>query len=104
MHAPGTGWLPFSFPTLVGSYLVDQRLCYRNIKRKEGPTRYCVNVVLGLLIQAVEEVLNDQSLFYAVVWACLNVLLETFPDIWDALIRQLLNSGDPIPEGIGLAH
>ena len=104
MHAPGTGCLPFSFPTLVGSYLVDQRLCSRNIERKEGPTRYCINVVLGLLIQAVEEVLNDQSLFYAVVWACLNVLLETFPYFWNALIWQLLNSGNPVLEGIGLVH
>ena len=104
MHAPGTGWLPFSFPTLVGSYLVNQRLCSRNIERKEGTTRSCVNVVLGLLIQAMEEVLNDQPLFYAVVWACLYVLLETLPDFWDGLIRQLLNFGDPVPEGIGLAH
>ena len=72
MHAPGTGWLPFSFPTLVGSYLVDQRLCSCNIERKEGTTRCCINVVLGLLIQAMEEVLNDQPLFYAVVWACLK--------------------------------
>ena len=100
MHAPGTGWLPFSFPTSVGSYLVNQCLCSRNIKRKEGTTRSCVNVVLGLLIQAMEEVLNDQPLFYAVVWACLNVFL----DFRDALIRHLLNSGDPIPEGVGLAH
>ena len=28
-------------------------------------------MVLGLLIQAMEEVLNDQPLFYAIVWACL---------------------------------
>ena len=104
MHAPGTGWLPFSFPTLVGSYLVNQRLCSLNVERKEGATRSCVNVVLGFLIQAMEEVLNDQPLFYAVVWACLNILLETFLDFWDALIQQLLNSGDPVPEGIGLAH
>ena len=61
-------------------------------------------MVLGLLIQAVEEVMNNQPLFYAVVWACLNVLLEMFPDFWDALIRQLLNSGNPVPEGVGLAH
>ena len=87
MYAPRTGWLPFSFPTLVGSYLVNQRLCSRNVERKEGTTRCCVNVVLSLLIQAMEEVLNDQPLFYAMVWACLNVLLETFPDFWDALIR-----------------
>ena len=104
MHSSGTCWLSFSFPTLVGSYLVDQRLRSRNIEREERTTRCCVNVVLGLLIQAMEEVLNDQPLFYAVVWACLNVLLETFPDFRDALIRQLLNSGDPVLEGIGLAH
>ena len=104
MHAPRTGWLPFSFPTLAGSYLVNQRLCSRNVKRKERTTCCCVNVVLGLLIQAMEEVLNDQSLFYAVVWKCLYVLLETLPDFRDGLIRQLLNSGDPVPKGIGLAH
>ena len=103
MHAPGTGWLPFSFPTLVGSYLFDQHLCSRDIEREERTIRFCVNVVLGLLIQAMEEVLNDQPLFYAVVWACLNVLLETFPDFQDALIWQLSNSGDPVLEGIGLA-
>ena len=96
MYAPRSGWLPFSFPTLVGSYLVNHRLCSRNIERKEGTTHCYVNVVLGLLIQAVEEFLNDQPLFYAVVWACLNVLLETFPNFWDGLIRQLLNSGDPV--------
>ena len=87
MHAPGTGWLPFSFPTLVGSYLVNQCLCSRNIERKERTTRCCINVVMGLLIQAMEEVLNDQPLFYAVVWARLNVLLEMFPDFRDGLIR-----------------
>ena len=104
MHAPGMGWLHFSFPTLVESYLVNQRLCSRNIERKEGTTRSCVNVVLGLLIQTMEEVLNDQPLLYAVVWACLYVLLETLPDFQDGLIRQLLNFGDPVPEGIGLGH
>ena len=87
MHAPGTGLLPFSFLTLVGSYLVNQCLCSRNIERKEGTTRSCINMVLGLLIQAMEEVLNDQLLFYAVVWACLYVLLDTFPDFQDGLIR-----------------
>ena len=80
MHALGTGLLPFSFPTLVGSYLVNQRLCSRNVERKEGTTRSYINVVLGLLIQAMEEVLNNQPLFYVVMWACLNVLLEMFPD------------------------
>ena len=87
MHAPWTGWLPFTFPTLVGSYLVNQRLCSHNVDRKEGTTRCYINVVLSLLIQTMEEVLNDQPLFYAVMWACLYVLLETLPDFRDGLIR-----------------
>ena len=76
------GWLLFFFPTLVGSYL-----CSRDDERKEGTTCCCVDVVLSLLIQAMEEVLNNQPFFYAVVWAWLNVLLETFLDFWDSLIR-----------------
>ena len=71
---------------MVGNYLVNQRLCSHDVERKERTTRYSVNVVLGLLIQAMEEVLNDQSFFYAVVWACLYVLLETLPDFRDGLI------------------
>ena len=88
----------------IPANIFNQRLCSCNVERKEGTTRCCIDVVLGLLIQAMEEVLNNQPLFYAVVWACLNVLLETFPDFQDALIWQLLNSSDPVPEGVGLAH
>ena len=48
--------------------------------------------------------MNNQSFLYAVVWAYLNVFLQTLLDFRDGLIRHLLNSGDPVPEGIGLAH
>ena len=89
---------------MVGSYLVDQRLCSRNIERKEGTTRSCINVVLGFMVQAMVEVLIDQPLFDAVMWVSLYVLLEMLPDFQDGLIRQLLDSDNPIPEGIGLAH
>ena len=59
MHAPGTGWLLFTSPNLVGGYLVYQRLRSRNIEREEGTTKCYINMVLGLLIQAMEEVLNN---------------------------------------------
>ena len=104
MHVLGVGWLPFTFPTLVGSYLVNQCLCSRNVEREEGTTHYCVDVVLSLLSQAMEEVPNNQPFLHAVVWASLNVILETLPDFWDGLILELLNPRDPVPEGIGLAH
>ena len=75
MHAPRTGWLLVTSPTLIGGYHVDQRLRTRNIERKKGATRCCIYMVLGLLIQVVEEVLNDQPFLHAVVRACLNVFL-----------------------------
>ena len=81
------GWLPFTFPTLVASYLVNQHLCARNVEREEGTTRCCVDVVMSLLIQATEEVLDNQPLLHAMVWACLNVFLQTLPGLWDGLIR-----------------
>ena len=44
-------------------------------EREEGTTRCCIYVVVSLLIQAVEEILNNQPFLHAVVWACLCVLL-----------------------------
>ena len=87
MHAHGTGWLLFTSPTLIGGYLVYQHLCSRNIEREEGTTRCCIYVVLGLLIQAIEEILDYQPFLHAVVWACLNVFLQRLPCLWDGLIR-----------------
>jgi hypothetical protein len=52
----------------------------------------------------MEEVLNDQPLFHVMVWACCNVLLETFPGFRDYFILELLETGNPIPKGLGFAH
>ena len=87
MHAPWTGWLLVTSPTLIGGYLVNKCLCSRNIKREERTTRCYIYVVLGLLIQAMEEVLNNQLFFHAVVWAWLYVLLQMLPGLWDGLIQ-----------------
>ena len=68
------------------------------------PTLVGRNVVQGWLVQAMEETLNDQPFFHAVVGACCNVLLESLPSFRDGFIRALLKSGDLAPEGICLAH
>ena len=86
VHAPWTGRLLVTSPTLIKGYLVNQYLCSRNIEREKGTIRCCIYVVLGLLIQAMEEVLNNQLFFHAVVCACLNVFLWTLPGLWDGLI------------------
>ena len=67
MHASWTGWLLVTSPTLIGGYLVNKRLRSCNIEREEGTTRCCIYVDLGLLIQAMEEVLDDQPFLHAVV-------------------------------------
>ena len=87
MHAPRKGWLLVTSLALIGGYLVNKRLRSRNIEREEGTTRCCIYVVLGLLIQAMEEILNYQPFLHAVVWACLNVFLQTLLGLWDDLIR-----------------
>ena len=104
MHALGRAGCLSPFQLWLEAILSINAFAPASSREKEGTTHYCINVVLGLLIQAVEEVLNDQPFFYAVVWACLYVLLETLPDFRDSLIQQLLDSGDPVPEGIGFAH
>ena len=88
MHAPWTGWLLVTSPTLIGGYHVDQRLRARNIEREKGATRCCIYMVLGFLIQAVEEVLNNQQFLHAVLWACLYVLLQMLPGLWDYLAHR----------------
>ena len=61
-------------------------------------------MVLGWRIQAMEETLNDQPFFHAVVGACCNVLLESLPSFRNGFIRQLLKSKDFASEGTGFAH
>jgi len=59
---------------------------------------------LQSLIQAMEEILNDKPFFDAVVWACCNIFLKTFPGIRDSFILELLKAGNPVPKGVGFAH
>jgi hypothetical protein len=104
VYSFSTGRLPISHPTLVGGNLVDERLSSCNIKGEKCSSCYCIYVVLRSLTQAMEEVLNDQPLFHAVVWACCDVSLEMFPGFGDGFILELLKIGNPIPKGVGFAH
>jgi hypothetical protein len=47
------------------------------------------------------EALDDEQLLHAVVGACRDIILQTFPCLGDDLICELLNPRDLIPEGIG---
>ena len=61
-------------------------------------------MILGWRVQAIEETLNNQPFFHAVVGACCDVLLESLPSFRNGFIRELLKSRDLASEGVGFAH
>ena len=75
-----------------------------DIEREKRTTRYYINVILSWHVQAMEETLNNQPFFQAVVWACCNMLLKSLPCFREGFIQELLKSGDLAPENICLAH
>jgi hypothetical protein len=50
------------------------------------------------------EALDDEPLFHAVMGACRDIILQTFPCLGDGLIHELLKPRDLIPEGIGFVQ
>jgi hypothetical protein len=50
------------------------------------------------------EVLNDKPLLHAVMGACRDIILQTFPCLGDRLIHELLKPKDLVSEGIGFAQ
>jgi hypothetical protein len=50
------------------------------------------------------ESLDDEPFLHAVMGACRDIILQTFPWLGDGLIHELLKPRDLVPEGIGFAE
>jgi hypothetical protein len=50
------------------------------------------------------EALDDELLLHAMMGACRDIILQTFPCLGVGLIRELLKRRDLVPEGIGFAQ
>jgi hypothetical protein len=50
------------------------------------------------------EALDDEALPLAMMEACRDIILQTFPCLGDGLIRELLKPRDLVPEGISFAQ
>jgi hypothetical protein len=48
--------------------------------------------------------LDDEPLLRAVMGACRDIILQTFPCLGDGLICELLKLRDLVPKGIGFAQ
>ena len=59
-------------------------------------------MLLGSVVEAMEEVLDDQPLFHAVVGAGCNVFLESFLRLRHRFICELLEAQDAIPQSTSL--
>jgi hypothetical protein len=49
------------------------------------------------------EALDDEPLLHAVMGACRDIILHTFPCLGNGLIHKLLKLRDLAPESIGFA-
>jgi hypothetical protein len=52
----------------------------------------------------MKEALDDEPLLHAVMGACRDIILQTFPCLSDGLIHELLKLRDLVPEGIDFAQ
>jgi hypothetical protein len=50
------------------------------------------------------EAMDDEPFLHAMMGACRDIILQTFPCLGGGLIRELLKPRDLLPEGIGLAQ
>jgi hypothetical protein len=50
------------------------------------------------------EVLDDEPLLHAMMGACIDIILHSFPCLGDDLIRELLKPRNLVPEGISFAQ
>jgi hypothetical protein len=90
-------------PALVRGHILNQFMTFLNTESEERTSSSRIYMLLGCANQPMIEVLDDEPLLYAMIWACRDIILQAFPCLGDGLICELLKSRDLVPEGIGFA-
>jgi hypothetical protein len=88
---------------LVRGHLLNQFISFLNTESQEK-TSSSIYMLLGQANQPMIEALDDEPLIHAMIRACTDIILQTFPCLGDCLIRELLKPRDLVPEGICFAQ
>jgi hypothetical protein len=54
--------------------------------------------------QPMIEALDDEPLFYSMVWACRDIILQSLPRLSNVFFCELFKARDLVPKGIGIAQ
>ena len=102
MYPSGLGVRPLLSPSLVAGHLLNESFGSSNTLGEKGASSCYIQVLLGSTVKAMEEVLDDQPLFHAMVGAGCDIFLESFPRLRHRPICELLKARDAIPQSTSL--
>jgi hypothetical protein len=104
VNLTGAGLSALLIPALVRGHLLKQFTSFLNTKSEEKTSSSSIYMLSSWANQPVIEALDDEPLLHAVIGACRDIILQTFPCLGDGLIRELLKPRDLVPESIGFAQ
>jgi hypothetical protein len=100
----GAGLSALLIPALVRGHLLNQFTSFLNTESKERTSSSSIYMLPGWANKPMIEDLDDEPLLHAVMGACRDIILQTFPCLSDSLIRELLKPRDLVLEGIDFAQ
>jgi hypothetical protein len=104
VNLAGAGLSVLLIPALVRGHLLNQFMSFLNTESEERTSSSSIYMLPGWANQPMIEALDAEPLLHAVMGACKDIILQTFPCISDGLIRELLKPRDLVPEDIGFAQ
>jgi hypothetical protein len=100
----GVGLSALLIPALVRGHLLNQFMSFLNTESEERTSSNIIYIFQGCVNEPMIEALDDKPLLHAMMGACRDIILQTFPCLGDGLIRKLLKPIDLVPEGIGFTQ
>jgi hypothetical protein len=79
-------------------------MSFLNTESEERTSSSSIYMLPGRANQPMIEALDEEPLVHAVIGACRDIILQTFPCLIDGLIREFLKPRDLVLEGIDFAQ
>jgi hypothetical protein len=104
VNLAGAGLSALLIPTLVRGHLLNQFTSFLNTESEEISSSSSIYMFPGRANQPMIEALDDEPLLLAVMGACKDIILQTFPFLSDGLICELLKPRDLLMQALVLTN
>jgi hypothetical protein len=88
VNLAGAGLSALLISALVRSDLLNKFMSFLNIESEERTSSSNIYMLLGWAKQPMIEALDDEPLLHAVMGACRDIILQTFPCLGDCLMSH----------------